>query len=222
MSFSHLQLAGLHNIVLRLFVSSLEIYYLGFYNFSSRFHSWNFENFWVAGLFGLTFWRSNSLDVALTCCRCSKRIVFLTYWRCIWGADVTIMHWCCIVYAGVKSLDDIAFGCSLMLQWSTDVMTQIKAVVAAKQKKTFILRNIILEEFTVFTLLGSSSLRKYLSAQILVKVLRKKARPICQAKAMCKFDCYRSWSWLCPPFWFCNIDLLSLSLICPVDILNVI
>ena len=74
------------------------------------------------------------------------------------------------------------------------MLMQIESFVAAKQKKTFILRNILLEEFTVFTLLGSSSLRKYLSAQILVKVLRKKEsyKPLCQAKAMYKFDCYRS------------------------------
>ena len=67
------------------------------------------------------------------------------------------------------------------------MLMQIEAVVAAKQKKIFILRNIILEEFTVFTLLGGSSLHTYLSAQILVKVLRKKEsyKPLCQAKAMC-------------------------------------
>lgn len=81
------------------------------------------------------------------------------------------------------------------------MLMQIEAVVAAKQKKIFILRNIILEEFTVFTLLGSSSLHTYLLAQIPVKVLRKKEsyKPLCQAKAMCKFDYYRPLPWLCPP-----------------------
>ena len=122
-----------------------------------------------------------------------------------------MMPWCCIVYAGVKSLDDVAFRCSLMLQWGSDVLMQIESVVAAKQKKTFILRDILLEEFTIFKLLCSSSLRKYLPAQILVKVLRKKEsyKPLCQAKAMHKFDCYRSWPWLCPPSWFSSVISFS-------------
>ena len=126
------------------------------------------------------------------------------------------MHWPCIWYgyADVKSITDVAFG-SLTLQWRTDVvfgsltlqrrtdmLMQIDAGVTVQQKKTFILTNILLEKFTVFTLLGSSAPNTHFKAQLLVEILKKKEnyKPHCQAEAMCKFD-------FCRPKNVVHVDL---------------